>query len=141
MRLLIAKCRVANWSQTSIWAYVWRLFSGISTTKATQEDILQELSNLTRQNRRKDISLTRVMFTAATSDRLSAIPCNSLELDPSRQDIDQYSSLASDSDKVTMNDFLPRKVQSHDDGSGTAKCTAQAVKFIREAALLPLQKD
>lgn len=96
-----------------------------------------ELSTLTRQNRRKDLALTRVMFAAAMSERLRAIPCNYLELDPSRQDIDQYSSLASDSEKVTMNDFLPRKV--HHDGSGTATCTSKAIKFLREATLQPLQ--
>ena len=111
---------------------MWKLFSGISTTKATQEDILQELSNLVRHNRRKDLALTRVMFTAATSERLQAIPCDFLALDPSRHDVDQFSSLANESEKVTLNDFLPRKVRDID-GSGTATCTSQAIKFIREA--------
>ena len=120
---------------------MWKLFSGISTTKATQEDILMELSNLTRQNRRKDLALTRVMFTAATSERLQAIPCDLLTLDPSRQDIDQFSSLANESEKVTLSDFLPRKV--HGVESGTATCTSQAIKFIRETNPQPvlLQQD
>ena len=114
-----------------------RLFSGISTTKATQEDILMELSNLARQNRRKDLAMTRVMFTAATSERLQAIPCEFLQLDPSRSDIDQFSSLACDSEKVTVDDFLPRKVRDHD--GSTATCVSKAIEFIRETARQPLQ--
>ena len=117
---------------------MWRLFTGVSTTKATQEDILMELNNLVRSNRRKDLALTRVMFAAATSERLSAVPCDVLELDPSRQDIDQFTALASDSEKVTLDSFLPRKVHDHE--SETATVTSNAIKFIREASI-PMQQD
>ena len=128
IQLVLAKCNAVGWDTdtivTFLWPLVWRLFSGISTTKTTQEDILQELTNLRRQNRRKDISLTRTMFCAATSKRLSALPCAMLKCQ--KGDLLAHGKRF----KVVVDDFLPRKYnQPADEGS---QVVAKAISYLRE---------
>lgn len=126
---MLAKCKAVGWDRDAIvsflWPIMWRLFSGVSTTKASQEDILQELTNPARQNRRKDISLPRTMFCAATSKRLSAVPCKVLTC--GKGDLMAYGKQF----KVVVDDFLPRKYSRPAEGS-QSQVVAKAISYLRE---------
>lgn len=125
IRLLIAKCRASGWQKESIWAFTWRLFSGPSTTKTSQEDILQELTNAARANRRKDINLPRAMFVAAESKRLDGLPCARLRL--GRGDLAAYGS----AHQVTVQDFKPRKERAESSIPSTA--VDQAIQHLKDS--------
>ena len=102
VRLLWSKARRSGWVRDDIYLFVYKLFSGLSQTKTSQEDILQELSNLARANRRKDISLPRAFFKISTSERLSGLPCQTLRLD--QGDIQSFGKLA----RPMGDDFTPK---------------------------------
>lgn len=126
VRLVIAKCRAHGWQRNAIYQFVWRLFSGPSATKSGQEDILQDLSNATRANRRKDVRLSRAMYLAATSERLSNLPVTPLTLNPG--DICKLGSLVGG---VTADDFAPRRMKTFENESDRSEVLYSAIQKVK----------
>ena len=125
---MIAKCKALEWGTEilkELWPFVWRLFSGLSTTKTSQEDILQELTNLERANRRKDIALPRAAFHAAVSKRLRAVPCNVLKCEPG--DILVFGG----EHKINVDNFVPRKYNAEEES--TDSVVPKAIKWLSES--------
>lgn len=129
VRLLIAKCKALEWGRREIarelFPFVWRLFSGLSTTKTTQEDIFQELTNLDRSNRRKDVALPRAAFHAAISKRLRAVPCSVLKCE--RGDILVFGG----EHKINVDNFVPRKYNAEEES--TDSVVPKAIKWLSES--------
>ena len=125
VRLVIAKCRAHDWSRPCIYQFVWRLFSGPSNTKFSQEDVLQELSNSGRANRKKDIRMTRAMYVCSTSKRLAALPTKVLTLQPG--DLARHCS----PNKVKADEFTPRRLKSFNTDSGRSSVVYSAIQKIK----------
>ena len=129
VRLVIAKARAHGWDRNCIYQFVWKLFSSASTTKATQEDLLQELSNAARSNRRRDIRLTRAMYVVSTSERLQAVPMTTLQL--------AKGDLAAMGDgKVHVDEFVPRRLKSFNNDGNHSEVLYSAIQKIKSGQSL-----
>ena len=124
MRLVWAKLRASGWKRSAVYQYVWKLFVGISHTKTSQEDILQELTHAQRQNRRRDIHMPRVAYAISTSRRLQSLPLPALEL--ATNDIRLHGKKA----KPIGDDFVPKSLKSTQ-ATETDSVSAEAVRGIR----------
>ena len=134
VRLVIAKCRAHDWSRPYIYQFIWRLFSGPSTTKSSQEDILQELTNSGRANRKKDIRMTRAMYVCSTSKRLKGLPTSVLTLQPG--DLARHSSQK----KVKADEFTPRRLKSFNNDSGRSSVVYSAIEKIKSGQVTQDQR-
>ncbi len=101
------------------------MFSGPGTTKATQEDILQELSNSGRASRKKDIRMTRAMYVSATSKRLKSMPVSALNIKPG--DL----ALHANRDKVKTDEFTPRRLKTFNTDSGRSCVVYSAIQKLK----------
>ncbi len=124
VRLVIAKCRAHGWTRNSIFQFVWRLFSGNSNTKASQEDIFQELTNTARASRKKDIRMTKTMYVCATSKRLDNLPCLPLKLKPG--DIQRLGNA-----NVKVDEFTPRRLKTFNTDSGRSHLISSAIGQLK----------
>jgi len=104
------------------------MFNGISNTKTSQEDILQEVTNPTRANRRKDMSMTRAFFTMATSERLDSLPTRVLKLQ--KGDL----ALLGKQHNVIVDNFNPRPAKALKKESLVFKIAATALKTGNDQA-------
>ena len=127
VRLVIAKCRAHQWQRNSIYQFVWRLFSGPSATKSSQEDILQDLSNATRANRRKDVHMSRAMYMASTSERFIHLPVTPLTLKPG--DLNQLGSVTN----VTADDFVPRRMKTFENDTDRSAVLYSAIHKVKNS--------
>ena len=125
VRLVIAKCRAHRWQRNAIYQFVWRLFSGPSATKCGQEDILQDLTNAARSNRRRDIQLPRAMYIAATSERLKNLPVAPFTLAPG--DLCRSGTVST----VTADDFAPRRMKTFENDVDRSEVLYSAIQKIK----------
>jgi ATP-dependent DNA ligase len=66
-----AVAKEANWSATSIYQFIWRMFATLANTKTTLEDVFSDLKDrVERDARNQSIDPQRVYFDVLNSKRL-----------------------------------------------------------------------
>ena len=123
VRLMWAAARARGWRRDSIYKFVWKLHSGLLDTKATEEDLLQEITNLARQNRKKDTDPFRSFFRIATSKRLDSLSVSKLDLPEG--DVTALGRGGS----ITAEVFQPRR--QHQDELCHSKAVEDAIKALQ----------
>ena len=125
VRIIWAKGKASQWLRSTLFSFVWRLFSPLSHTKFSQEYLLQDLQNLSRGNRKQEARMVRVKYAACSSKRLES--CNVKMMQLQAGDLCALGDLQS----VKEQDFHPPSLKSVRDRKDKNQLISKCVEVLK----------